>query len=82
MLPYLDTTALFRQIREAEAEVIGRTLVHLVGDRNVCRYRECNLGNLIADGALRRCLMSGGPGWSQVRRLVLAQLSRPGEMSS
>ena len=56
------------QIREMESQVIGRTLVRLVGDRTECRFRECNLGNLIADGALRRCLMAGGSGWSQVRK--------------
>ncbi|XP_043208332.1 5'-nucleotidase-like [Amphibalanus amphitrite] len=59
------------QIRIMEAQVIGRTLVHLVGDRTVCRFRECNLGNLIADGALRRCLMVGGQGWSQVTAAIV-----------
>lgn len=30
-------------------EVIGETSVYLEGDRKVCRFEECNLGNLITD---------------------------------
>lgn len=30
-------------------QVVGTSSVHLEGSREVCRYEECNLGNLIAD---------------------------------
>ncbi|KAK3097870.1 hypothetical protein FSP39_014021 [Pinctada imbricata] len=38
------------------SNVIGRALVHLEGDRQVCRQRECNLGNVIADGMVSQNL--------------------------
>jgi 5'-nucleotidase / UDP-sugar diphosphatase len=47
-------------------QVIGQTNVFLVGDRNVCRYEECNLGNLIADAIrasdanIQIVIMNGG----------------------
>ena len=28
-------------------EVVGRTLVKLEGDRNVCRMKECNMGRSV-----------------------------------
>ncbi|KAJ8314855.1 hypothetical protein KUTeg_007005 [Tegillarca granosa] len=36
--------------------VIGKTLVHLEGDRSFCRVKECNMGNLIADGLVHQNL--------------------------
>jgi 5'-nucleotidase len=36
-------------IEELVATPVGETNVFLVGDRAVCRARECNLGNLITD---------------------------------
>ena len=33
-------------------EKVGRTHVHLDGDRSNCRNRECNLGNMITDAYL------------------------------
>nr|KAG5704020.1 hypothetical protein BaRGS_032109 [Batillaria attramentaria] len=42
---------------EAETQkVVGRTLVNLNGSRYVCRVRECNLGNLVADGLVQQNL--------------------------
>jgi len=47
-------------------QVIGQTNAFLVGDRNVCRYAECNLGNLIADAirasddTIQIVIMNGG----------------------
>ena len=35
-------------------KVIGSTAVDLVGDRNVCRFAECNLGNLITDAMVAK----------------------------
>jgi 5'-nucleotidase / UDP-sugar diphosphatase len=39
-------------IEELRATLIGETGVFLVGDRAVCRYAECNLGNLITDAMI------------------------------
>jgi 5'-nucleotidase len=51
-----DMTALIEDMREPLgdflSESIGRTDVYLEGAEEVCRFEECNLGNLIAD-ALR-----------------------------
>ena len=55
------------QVDELQRQVIGQTLVRLVGDREVCRARECNLGNLIADATLRGVQMPTEGQWSQVR---------------
>ncbi|KAJ8315770.1 hypothetical protein KUTeg_007920, partial [Tegillarca granosa] len=37
-------------------QVVGRTPVHLEGDRFFCRVKECNIGNLIADGLVHQNL--------------------------
>ncbi|XP_041109667.1 snake venom 5'-nucleotidase-like [Polyodon spathula] len=34
------------------AQVIGRTMVYLNGTTQECRFRECNMGNLICDAAI------------------------------
>ncbi|XP_048769296.1 5'-nucleotidase-like isoform X2 [Ostrea edulis] len=39
----------YMEIENATKEVIGRTLVKIEGKRDVCRLRECNMGNLVAD---------------------------------
>jgi 5'-nucleotidase len=39
-------------IEELRATPIGETGVFLVGDRAVCRYAECTLGNLITDAMI------------------------------
>jgi 5'-nucleotidase len=39
-------------IEELRATAVGETGVFLVGDRAVCRYAECNLGNLITDAMI------------------------------
>lgn len=39
-------------IEELRATPIGETGVFLVGDRAVCRFAECNLGNLITDAMI------------------------------
>ncbi len=67
--PDPEVAALVAELREPLdellQEVIGQSQVFLVGDRDVCRYEECNLGNLIAD-ALREetgaqiAIMNGG----------------------
>lgn len=40
---------LAKPIEELTSQEIGETAVYLDGDRSVCRFEECNLGNLIAD---------------------------------
>ncbi|XP_061195055.1 snake venom 5'-nucleotidase-like [Saccostrea echinata] len=40
---------LFLEIENATKKVIGRSLVKMEGNRAVCRLRECNMGNLVAD---------------------------------
>ncbi len=41
-----------KPIEELKSQIIGETLVDLVGDRSVCRFAECNMGNLITDAIL------------------------------
>jgi len=40
---------LYTPIEALTSEVIGKSTVYLEGDRKVCRFEECNLGNLITD---------------------------------
>jgi len=35
------------------SQVVGKTLVYLNGTFEECRFRECNLGNLICDAMVR-----------------------------
>lgn len=39
-------------ITELKSEIVGEAAVELVGERSVCRFEECNLGNLITDAIL------------------------------
>ncbi len=39
-------------IEQLKSEIVGETLVDLVGERSVCRFAECNMGNLITDAIL------------------------------
>ncbi|XP_078332927.1 snake venom 5'-nucleotidase-like isoform X1 [Crassostrea virginica] len=41
--------SMFVEIENSTKEVLGRTLVKMEGSRSVCRIRECNMGNLVAD---------------------------------
>lgn len=41
-----DLATAFEELR---AHLVGETSVYLEGDRTVCRFEECNLGNLITD---------------------------------
>jgi 5'-nucleotidase / UDP-sugar diphosphatase len=45
-------TELSGPIEELRNTPVGQSAVFLVGDRSICRFEECNLGNLITD-ALR-----------------------------
>jgi 5'-nucleotidase / UDP-sugar diphosphatase len=54
--PDPDMEALLEQLRapleDFRSQVLGETTVELIGEREVCRFEECAMGNLIAD-ALR-----------------------------
>ena len=39
-------------IEKLKSQIIGETLVDLVGERSVCRFAECNMGDLITDAIL------------------------------
>ncbi|NPA90708.1 MAG: multifunctional 2',3'-cyclic-nucleotide 2'-phosphodiesterase/5'-nucleotidase/3'-nucleotidase [Chloroflexi bacterium] len=39
-------------INELKSKIIGETKVDLVGDREVCRFAECNMGNLVTDAII------------------------------
>jgi 5'-nucleotidase / UDP-sugar diphosphatase len=46
-------------VEELRSQVIGSTTTDLVGDRSVCRFEECNMGNLVAD-AMRAAVANEG----------------------
>lgn len=50
------------------SQYVGQTLVYLNGTFEECRYRECNLGNLICDAMVR----------VTVQNTATALISRPG----
>jgi 5'-nucleotidase/UDP-sugar diphosphatase len=39
-------------IQELKTTLVGKSAVELVGERTVCRFEECNMGNLITDAML------------------------------
>lgn len=62
----LDLLDAFRpNITAKGKQVIGRTKVHLEGG-NICRLRECNLGNLMADSMVYSRMLEnkGGEYWT------------------
>lgn len=46
-------------IEQLKSEIIGETAVDLVGERSVCRFEECNMGNLITDAILWKMQAQG-----------------------
>ncbi|XP_059608220.1 protein 5NUC-like [Phlebotomus argentipes] len=57
-----------------EAKTVGNTLVHLDGQYKTCRFRECNMGNLIADAIFDAYLssqMSTAAAWSDASGVLL-----------
>ncbi|KAH8280429.1 hypothetical protein KR018_006987, partial [Drosophila ironensis] len=63
----LDLLEVFRpNVTALEKSVIGHTKVHLEGRKEVCRARECNLGNLVADAMVfsRAMENQGGDYWT------------------
>lgn len=71
MLDLLDT---FRpNITAKGKQVIGHTKVHLEGG-SICRLRECNLGNLIADSMVYSRMLEnkGGEYWTDAAIALIA----------
>ncbi|XP_054474500.1 snake venom 5'-nucleotidase-like [Anoplopoma fimbria] len=53
------------------AHVVGRTLVFLNGSAEECRFRECNLGNLICDAMIDSNIrVSDGLEWNHVSACI------------
>ncbi|XP_029281922.1 LOW QUALITY PROTEIN: 5'-nucleotidase-like [Cottoperca gobio] len=56
-----------KNLANYSAEVVGKTLVFLNGSAEECRFRECNLGNLICDAMINNNLrFSDDLQWNQV----------------
>ncbi|KAH8254830.1 hypothetical protein KR032_012434, partial [Drosophila birchii] len=53
-------------VTRLEKSVVGHTKVHLEGSKQVCRAKECNLGNLVADAMVFSRMMEdqGGDFWT------------------
>ncbi|XP_047430370.1 5'-nucleotidase [Mugil cephalus] len=59
-----------KQLANYSTQVVGKTLVFLNGGRD-CRYRECNLGNLICDAMLDNNIrFSDGVQWNHVSACI------------
>lgn len=59
------------------SQYVGQTLVYLNGTFEECRYRECNLGNLICDAMVRA--LKGQVLHSQLR--IIPYVARPRMLS-
>ena len=46
-------------IAELKAKVVGEASAEIEGAKNVCRYRECGIGNLVADAMLESVRKEG-----------------------
>ena len=46
-----------KNLANYSAQVVGKTLVFLNGTTEECRFRECNLGNLICDAMVSEILL-------------------------
>jgi 5'-nucleotidase/UDP-sugar diphosphatase len=59
--PTLEAKAseMSKPLEELQKTVIGQAAVDLVGDKAVCRFEECNMGNLIADAMLWKTQAEG-----------------------
>ncbi|XP_062292638.1 snake venom 5'-nucleotidase-like [Scomber scombrus] len=56
-----------KKLSNYSAKVVGKTLVFLNGTTEECRFRECNLGNLICDAMLDNNIgFSDGLQWNHV----------------
>ncbi|XP_054719341.1 LOW QUALITY PROTEIN: snake venom 5'-nucleotidase-like [Uloborus diversus] len=56
-----------QEVQRRVLQTVGRTHVLLLGDRRICRMRECNLGNVMADAALDHFIQQPSQeGWNFV----------------
>lgn len=46
-------------IAELKAKVVGEAATEIEGAKNICRYRECGIGNLVADAMLESVRKDG-----------------------
>ncbi|CAJ1077730.1 '-nucleotidase [Xyrichtys novacula] len=60
-----------KNLANYSSEVVGKTLVFLDGTTEECRFRECNLGNLICDAMLDNNIkFSDGVQWNHVSACI------------
>lgn len=61
-----------KNLANYSAQVVGETLVFLNGSAEECRFRECNLGNLICDAMVDNNVgYSEGEQWNHVSACIL-----------
>lgn len=61
-----------KNLANFSAKVVGSTLVFLNGTTGECRFRECNLGNLICDAMIDNNIkFSDGVQWNHVTACIL-----------
>ncbi|XP_074541285.1 5'-nucleotidase [Halichoeres trimaculatus] len=61
-----------KNLANYSAQEVGKTLVFLNGTMEECRFRECNLGNLICDAMLDNNIrFSDGVEWNHVSASIL-----------
>ncbi|KAM6906192.1 5'-nucleotidase [Lycodopsis pacificus] len=61
-----------KNLANYSAQVLGNTLVFLNGSAEECRFRECNLGNLICDAMIDSSIGdSDGLHWNHVSACIL-----------
>ncbi|XP_069028690.1 snake venom 5'-nucleotidase-like [Embiotoca jacksoni] len=60
-----------KSLANYSSQVVGRTLVFLNGTAEECRFRECNLGNLICDATVDNNIrFSDGVQWNHVSACI------------
>ncbi|XP_071323799.1 snake venom 5'-nucleotidase-like [Trachinotus anak] len=60
-----------KNLANYSAQVVGKTLVFLNGETSECRFRECNLGNLICDAMVANNIRSSdGVQWNHVSACI------------
>ncbi|XP_033859388.3 snake venom 5'-nucleotidase-like isoform X2 [Acipenser ruthenus] len=79
-----------QKLSNYSAQVIGKTMVYLNGTTQECRFRECNMGNLICDAAINHnikfpdelrwnhvslCIINGGSIRAPIRTITLETLT-------
>ncbi|XP_078504286.1 5'-nucleotidase [Lissotriton helveticus] len=60
-------------IKNFSSQVVGKTLVYLNGSSLECRFRECNLGNMICDAMIYNNLRHPDEkGWNHVSMCIMS----------